>query len=73
MAGIRKGASAPLIMIGGLSLLVLAVLSGVFPVRLQRSDIGPFEITMAGIYILLSVMGAIAIAISLRQIFKTDI
>lgn len=73
MAGIRKGASAPLIVTGGLSLILLAVLSGVFPVRLQRSDIGPFEITMAGIYILLTVLGAIAIAISLRQIFKTDI
>ncbi|WP_169569335.1 TRAP transporter large permease [Sneathiella limimaris] len=73
MAGIRKGASPVLILAGGISLILLAVLSGLFPVRLQRSDIGAFEISMAGLYILLTLTGALAIALSLRQIFKNDI
>ncbi|WP_025900109.1 TRAP transporter large permease [Sneathiella glossodoripedis] len=73
MAGIRKGASVPLVLLGGLSLIALAILSGLLPIRLQRSDIGGFEIAMAGFYILLSVVGTISIAVSLRQIFKADI
>jgi TRAP-type mannitol/chloroaromatic compound transport system permease large subunit len=73
MAGIRKGGSVSIILLGGLSLLLLAVLSGIYPIRLQRSDVGPFEFAMAGLYILLCIAGATSIALSLRKIFQADI
>jgi TRAP-type mannitol/chloroaromatic compound transport system permease large subunit len=73
MAGIRKGVSPAFIMTGGIALLLLAVLSGLYPVRLQRSDTGAAEFIMAGLYILLSLWGAGAIGLSLKRIFAADI
>lgn len=43
MAGRRIGLNPRLIVFGAWALIVLALLAGAFPVRLQRSDAGPAD------------------------------
>jgi TRAP-type mannitol/chloroaromatic compound transport system permease large subunit len=73
MAGIRMKAPPALILAGGASLLVLAVMAGVAPVRLQRSDVGPYEWFLAITYISLSAIGAWALLVSLKKTFAREI
>lgn len=73
MAGIRLKVSPVLILAGGASLLLLAVMAGVAPVRLQRSDAGAFEWFLALSYILLTVIGGSALLASLKRTFSDGI
>ncbi|WP_169560054.1 TRAP transporter large permease subunit [Sneathiella chinensis] len=73
MAGLRKGASPTLIIVGGGALILLAILSGIAPIRMQRSDTGVFEYMAAGFYILLVLIGSTAIFTSLRKIALAQI
>lgn len=66
MAGAKMGGNRKVILVGTASLVMLAVLSGVNPIRLQRTDLGIAEYATGGVYILLALAGAAAIAESLR-------
>ena len=66
MAGVKMGGNRKVILVGTASLVLLAVLSGVNPIRLQRTDLGIAEYMTGGVYILLTLAGAAAIAESLR-------
>jgi TRAP-type mannitol/chloroaromatic compound transport system permease large subunit len=64
MAAIRAGHKRGLLMLGTLCLLVLAVGAGLFPVRLQRSDLELFDYFVGGVYVVLALIGAWAIFVS---------
>lgn len=57
MAGARLGVSRRLILFGALAFAALAVAAGVAPVRLQRTDAGPLDWTLGGVYALLAIAG----------------
>jgi TRAP-type mannitol/chloroaromatic compound transport system permease large subunit len=73
MAGVRMKASPALMMAGGASLLLLAVLAGLFPVRIQRSDAGLFEWSMAFLFAMLTFIGGMALFVSLKKTFTNSI
>lgn len=70
LAGLRQGAPRWVILGGAGALLSLAVLAGLVPVRIQRSDAGTFEYTMAGIYAALALAGFAAILVALSALFR---
>ena len=70
MAGIRTGFSPRLILFGTVALVVLGVGAGLFPVRLQRSDLGTGSYLAGGFYILLTAAGAVAIVLALWALLK---
>ena len=73
MAGRKIGLNPKLIMIGVVSLILLGIAAGVFPVRLQRNDNGAFEWLLGAIYFLLAVVGLGAVALALRASFREKI
>lgn len=70
LAGVRQGAPRGVILAGAAALLALAVLAGMLPVRLQRSDAGGFEYAMATLYALLALAGTGAIVVALQALFR---
>lgn len=70
MAGARTSGNRRLILIGTASLVALAVLAGAFPVRLQRSDIGIATYVAGAGYVVLAILGAVAIGLSLRTTLR---
>ncbi|MFP1633725.1 TRAP transporter large permease subunit [Zhengella sp. ZM62] len=70
MAGMRAGGNRRLVLAGVAALIALAFLAGLFPVRLQRSDIGAGSYAMGAVYILLALLGAAAIWASLRTALR---
>ncbi|TCO69410.1 TRAP transporter large permease [Rhodovulum euryhalinum] len=66
MAGHRAGQNRRLILLGAGALIALGVLAGLFPVRLQRSDLGPVEIAAGIGYGVLTALGALGILLALR-------
>ncbi|SEK46250.1 TRAP transporter large permease [Roseovarius nanhaiticus] len=73
MAGIRLGVSRKLIMLGTAALVALGIFAGLFPVRLQRSDLEAASYIAGGFYIALAIAGAIAIALALRSALRQDV
>ncbi len=69
MAGVRLGGRRRLIVPGAVALVVLAA-AGVFPVRLQRSDLTPGELIAGGLYVALALAGAVAIMAALRTALR---
>lgn len=69
LAGYKQGGPKRLILGGAIALFVLVLAAGYYPVRLQRSDAGALEYTVAGVYALLALTGLAAVAVSLRQSF----
>lgn len=67
MAGVRAGGPVRLILFGAASLILLGVLSGIHPVRLQRSDISAGDLTVGALYAILAGAGAIAVIFALRS------
>lgn len=67
MAGLRAGGPARLIMLGAAALILLGVLSGIHPVRLQRSDLSSADLATGLFYALLTVLGGVAILAALRS------
>ncbi|WP_300519200.1 TRAP transporter large permease subunit [Aliiroseovarius sp.] len=65
MAGLRSGGSQRLILLGAGSFILLAVLSGVAPVRLQRDDLGPGALSLGFVYAALAAIGGVAVLVSL--------
>jgi tripartite ATP-independent transporter DctM subunit len=70
MAGHRLEGGARMVLLGAVALLALAILSGIFPVRLQRSDIGVAEIATGTAYVALAVAGLVAIAMAVRAAIR---
>lgn len=73
MAGLRLGMNHRLILLGTVALVVLGVLAGVFPVRLQRNDLGTASHIAGGFYVLLAGVGTIAILLALRASLRQRI
>lgn len=73
MAGVRQGANRNLVLGGTVALLILAVMAGVAPVRFQRSDLTSFDYVLGASYVVLALIGIVAILACLRQAWKTDI
>ncbi|PKR49249.1 TRAP transporter large permease [Thalassospira povalilytica] len=73
MAGARQGANRTLVLTGTISLLVLAVMAGIAPVRFQRSDLTGVDYMLGGVYVVLAIIGIAAIFACLRQAWKADI
>ncbi|MBA93226.1 MAG: tripartite transporter [Phyllobacteriaceae bacterium] len=72
MAGMRAGGNRRLVLAGVAALIALAFLAGLFPVRLQRSDIGAGSYALGAVYILLALLGAAAILVSLRTALRNQ-
>ena len=53
-------------MVGAGALILLGVLSGAFPVRLQRSDLSPGDYALGALYAGLAVAGVVAVLLALR-------
>ena len=70
MAGIRAGFNPRLILLGTVALVVLGVGAGLFPVRLQRSDLGIGSYLAGGAYILLTLAGGVAILLALWALWR---
>ncbi|SLN54836.1 Sialic acid TRAP transporter permease protein SiaT [Pseudoruegeria aquimaris] len=67
MAGLKSGGNRRLILAGTGALLLLAVLSGLYPVRLQRSDLEPAQLVAGGAYVFLAGLGVLAVLSALRS------
>lgn len=70
MAGGRLGVPARVIVPGVLALVLLAVIAGTIPVRLQRSDAGITEWLLAGLYLMLVLAGVLALVLSLAALAR---
>ena len=66
LAGLRFGGPARLILLGAAAFAVLAVLSGVHPVRLQRSDLTSEDWALGLGYVLLALLGGAAVLAAVR-------
>ena len=73
MSGVREGRARWLILAGALALIVLAVAAGLYPVRLQRSDLGTAALTAGGLYIALAVVGLVGILLALRNVTRAGL
>ena len=73
MAGRKIGINPRLILIGAAALIVLGLLAGVWPVRLQRSDAGIFEWALGGGYAALAVIGLAAVGLALHAAIRERI
>ncbi|SDL43602.1 TRAP transporter large permease [Aliiruegeria lutimaris] len=70
MSGARVGRYRRLILIGAGALIVLAIAAGIFPVRLQRSDLG-LAAQMAGMsYVLIAILGAAGVLAALTNVLR---
>ncbi|MGK7652318.1 TRAP transporter large permease [Roseovarius sp. B08] len=68
MSGARLGRARGLILFAAAALIVLAIAAGVFPVRLQRGDLGAGSYVAGGLYILLAVIGVLGVLAALRNV-----
>ncbi len=73
MAGLRLGNNRRVILVGACALGLLGIVAGVFPVRLQRSDLDSISVIAGGAYVILTIIGAMAILIALKGLFKQRI
>lgn len=73
MAGHRMGLPRRVYLGGVASLLVLAVLAGLFPVRLQRTDAGLRELALAVLYGALALAGVGAVLAAVRRVARAGV
>lgn len=73
MAGRKIGINPRLILIGAAALIVLGLMAGAFPVRLQRTDNGALEWMMGGFYSILALIGLVAVGLALRASIRERI
>ncbi|WP_048645047.1 TRAP transporter large permease [Nitratireductor soli] len=73
LAGVRSEGNGRMIVLGAAALGLVAVLAGLFPVRLQRSDAGILQWALAGLTTGLVLFGIAAIVISIRRAAKRGI
>lgn len=70
LAGLRKSAKKRWILLGTVALVALIILSGLLPVRFQRSDITTVQQALGIGYIGLALLGAVAIVFSLKSLWQ---
>ena len=70
MAGRKIGINPRLIFIGAAALILLGLLAGAFPVRLQRTDNGAMEWMIGGLYTVLALIGLVAVGLALRATIR---
>ena len=73
MAGRKIGINPRLILIGAAALIVLGLMAGAFPVRLQRTDNGAMEWMVGGFYTILALIGLVAVGLALRASIRERI
>lgn len=73
MAGRKIGINPRLIVLGAAALIVLGLLAGAFPVRLQRSDTGVADWALGGLYAGLAIVGLAAVGLALRAAIRERI
>ena len=73
MAGARSPENRRLILLGAACLIALAIAAGLFPVRLQRSDITLPATLMGGLYVVLTIIGLVGVVTALRNTLGTRI
>ncbi len=73
MAGRRQGANPILIVAGAAALLLLALLAGSFPVRLQSEHINTAGQLQGALYGVLAAVGLVAITASLLQSWRSNV
>lgn len=73
MAGRKIGINPRLILIGAGALILLGLLAGAYPVRLQRSDLGPLDWGLGALYVLLTLIGLGAVGLALRAGLRAKI
>ena len=73
MAGRKIGINPRLILMGAGALILLGLLAGSWPVRLQRSDNGALEWMIGGFYTVLALVGLVAVGLALRAAIRERI
>ena len=73
LAGFRVGRNRAMILGGTAALLLLAIAAGLFPVRMQRSDLSTVEWGFGALFILLSIAGAVSIAAAATSSWRTRV
>ena len=73
MAGLRMGVAPRLILSGAAAILLLGIIAGVAPVRLQRTDAGTLDWVLGGLYAAMALLGLAAVVASVRRSFAMDI
>ncbi|WP_095589010.1 TRAP transporter large permease [Actibacterium ureilyticum] len=68
MSGARLGRFRRVIVAAAVALILLAVAAGVFPVRLQRGDLGIGSYVAGGAYVGLALIGGLGILAALRNL-----
>ena len=68
MAAIKSGANRKLLLLGAISLLLLGVAAGLYPVRLQRSDLTVPDYLIGGVYVVLTLISAVAIGFAVKAL-----
>ena len=73
MAALRTGDNRRLILTGAAAFGLLVVAARFYPVRFQRSDLTPAELAAGAAYLVLALLGAVAILASLRSTIRRRI
>ncbi|MGB0410390.1 MAG: TRAP transporter large permease [Pikeienuella sp.] len=71
MAAIKGGVNRRFLVIGAVCLLLLGIAAGLYPVRLQRSDLGTHDYLIGGVYILLSMVAAVAGFFAVKALIRS--
>ena len=73
MAGIRLGINPHLILVGTVALVAVGILAGLFPVRLQRNDLGFASYAGGAAYAVMTLVGIISIAYALNAALRQKV
>lgn len=73
MAGHRLGVHPRLILIGTVALVAVGILAGLFPVRLQRNDLGLGSYMVGAAYAVMALAGGIAVVLALRAALREKV
>jgi TRAP-type mannitol/chloroaromatic compound transport system permease large subunit len=71
MAAIKSGANRKLLLTGAVCLLLLGVAAGIYPVRMQRSDLNTTDYLIGGVYILLTLVAIVAIVLAVKALIAS--
>lgn len=70
LSAIKKPNPSKLIIVGTLCLIVLVVISGIYPIRLQRDDLSLFQQATGGAYGIMALLGLLALALAIGLCYK---
>lgn len=70
LSAIKKPNPSKLIILGALCLIVLVIISGIYPIRLQRDDLSLFQQATGGAYGIMALFGLLALALAIGLCYK---